>query len=213
LINGYSKALKELKDPYFLTLTIPNVKDFELKRAIRKMLSAATLINREAKRKLQGIPIRMLRKIETTYNKQRIDFHPHFHLIVEGYEVAMFIKTKWLERFPEANEKAQDLRPADDNSIYELFKYFTKIVYKDGTDVKALDVIFTAMKNLRTFQPVGIKKVVEDIEELQTIIEVLQDVETNYIYSGSDWYCEQTGEELTGYEPSENVLKIVEGFG
>jgi len=66
-----------------------------------------------------------------------------------------------LDNYPDADRSAQDIRPSDDNSMIELFKYTTKII--TGKDItrkgnavelnvnpEALDVIFRAMYKRRS---------------------------------------------------------------
>jgi len=168
-------------------------------RAMQKMFE---------KRKM---PIVGIRKLEVTYNPFRNDFHPHFHVQVSGRRVAEEMLLDWLKRFPDANIQAQDIRPADEKSVMELFKYFTKIVTGKTVYVAALDTIFRAIKGRRTFQPMGIHKhVSEDIEELRAEIYAdLEERETMWNWIENDWYDVATGEGMTGYRPSENVEKLV----
>ena len=211
LIKGYIKPLQELSDPYFVTLTVPNVPGEDLRDEIKRMIAKFRQI-KDAARKAQ-ISLKGIRKIECTYNRDRKTFHPHFHLIVEGRGSAQHIVSSWLDKFPEATRDAQDLRPADDNSIYELFKYFTKINYKNGTEVQALDQIFIAMQGLRTFQPMGIKKVSEDVDELTSeVFAELEKRETQWVWVEDDWVDIGSGELLTGHIASEASQTIVSRF-
>ena len=128
----------------------------------------------------------------------------------------------WLDAFPDATMAAQDIRRADNNSIKELFKYSTKLVVKSkkqkGNTINAiaLDTIFNAMYGLRTFQPLGIKKITEDVEHLQSkeYIE-LQDKGAGDLtikiwkWYGPDWCHEPTGEILTANKPTLNAHSIV----
>jgi len=214
-INGYRKPLQDLPDKRFLTLTIPNVSEKELPKAIEEMRDTFVLINRHIREK-RKISFAGIRKLEVTYNSERNDYHPHFHCIIQGENVSRLFLDEWLERYPAATRAAQDDRPADDRTIKELFKYFTKIVTKGNIHVAALDVIFRAMYGLRVFQPFGVKKAVvsEDIEELRA--EIYQDIvpaETQWVWQDNDWWNESTGESLTGYVPSENVLKLIQNTG
>lgn len=212
LINGYAGTLKALTDKQFVTLTIPNVPGPELEQSIIQMQKEFRLIQKlfQIRRKT---PIVGIRKIEVTFNPTRNDFHPHFHLVVSGSEIASAIINEWLKRFPSASRQAQDERPADDNSTMELFKYFTKIITKKHFYIDALDTIFKAMRNKRTFQPMGIKKIVsEDIAELQAII--YNDLEPReavwtWIQEATDWIDQKSGETLTGYSPSEAVKNLL----
>jgi len=208
LIAGYSLPLSTLKNPYMVTLTIPNKKSDILKAEVDSMFTALNKIRKSLhyrKTKVVGI-----RKFEITYNFIRDDYHPHFHLIVEGKQVANDIVNEWLLRYPDANIKGQDVRKADTNSMAELFKYFTKMFSKQGVNIKALDVMIKALKDRRIVQPMGIKKEVsEDVDELETL--VYNELEENvnvWEYFENDWYSYETGEQLTGFEPSETLIEL-----
>lgn len=216
LINGYLPAIKnEIIAPYFVTLTIPNVGGSDLKATIREMIVSFIRIKdvfRHKRSELRGI-----RKVECTYNARENSFHPHFHMIVDGELAAAELIDRWLKAYPQANRAAQDMRPADEGSMIELFKYTTKLVTK--SDIKredgkaeiniypeALDVIFKALYKIRTFQAYGgITKVPvsEDIEEIQaelfTDLDALTAEVWNWIQPVSDWVSTD-GECLTECE-------------
>lgn len=174
LINGYSPALAELKELQFVTLTVPNVPGSELKATIKKMIANFAKIKdnlRKQKVKLQGI-----RKIECTYNDQRRDFHPHFHLAIDGIEASNMVLMEWLERFPKAKIQGQDIQPANDKTLKELFKYFTKITTNNknstAVHITALNRIFSTIQGIRIFQPFGIKKIkpTASLEEIRGLM-------------------------------------------
>ena len=64
----------------FLTLTTRNVRGDKLKAAIDEMnYGFSKLMNRkEVKRSVEGY----FKAIEVTYNSNREDYHPHFHVIL-----------------------------------------------------------------------------------------------------------------------------------
>jgi len=105
-----------------------------------------------------------LRKLECTYNAEREDYHPHFHIAVDGRLQANAMLRRWLDLHPEASPQAQDVRPCDTGALKELFKYFTKIITKRPgisshavPSALALDVIFSAMRGRRVYQPMGFR--------------------------------------------------------
>jgi hypothetical protein len=129
---------------------------------------------------------------------------------VSNRNVAEIILEQWLKVYPEATREAQDIRPADKGAIIELFKYFSKIITKGSIYPEPLDTIFRAMYQRRVFQPVGIKKITEDIEELQSEIYAdLIEAERTWTWIENDWIDKQTGEMLTGYEPSEVLINLL----
>jgi hypothetical protein len=147
--------------------------------------------------------------------------------VVEGRPQALALLDRWLILHPEANRAAQDIRPCDANSLKELFTYFTKVVVKrpDASapralaPVEALDVMFRAMKGRRVYQPMGFKAAVEpgadenaevgtsgDTQATKRIGEALA---WDWIQSATDWVDLDTGELLTGYEPTEALRRLV----
>jgi Replication protein len=160
LINAYKPILDGLNNLHFLTLTIPNVPGYELKTACKSMVKAFQRI-KDNMRKVYGLKIEGIRKLEITYNDVRRDYHPHYHIVISGQMAAETALNLWLNQFPEAKRSAQDVKKADENSVKELFKYFTKITTNNKTSKKlhitALNTIFNAIQGARIFQPFGIK--------------------------------------------------------
>jgi plasmid rolling circle replication initiator protein Rep len=212
LIHAYKSTLEAFKDPYFVTLTFPNVNGSELRQTTKKMIQNAVLIikNRRKINEINGI-----RKLETTYNEPRDDFHPHFHFIIDGKENAEYVRDEWLKRYKDAQPWSQDIRKADKGSIIELFKYTTKIVSKSKREfdvfVYALNTIFTAMYGIRSFQSFGkVRMVKEDIENLVT--DEYTDLPSYaesvvWKWEKKDWINMTDGKKLTGYEPSQAMKK------
>lgn len=209
LINGYKTVLENLPEKYFVTLTVPNVKGEILRLTIKEMTQNFQNIRKYLQKK--KIYIKGLRKLECTYNAIRGDFHPHFHFIVSGKDNAEILLQEWLKRYPTANEAGQNIRQANEGSILELFKYFSKIITNKVIYIKALDDIFTAMQGLRVYQPLGIKKAIsEDIEEIQAqTIEDLKAAEGYWTWIENDWIDKSTGECLTNYKPDEFINELV----
>jgi hypothetical protein len=222
LINGYEKALEQMKDKQFLTLTVKNCTGDKLRETIEKMLKQFRLIQ-DLRRKQKKPLLKCIRKIECTYNPDTNEYHPHIHLIIEGFRAGSELTCEWLKRNPTADLKGQDIRECYD--AIELFKYFAKLTSKSSRDSKhykgsklindewhypeALDTIFRSIENIRIIQPMGgIKMVNDEIEELETKeVEDIQEENTIWIFKGSDWIDTSTGEMLTGYFPTERERK------
>jgi hypothetical protein len=211
LIKAYLPELKKMVDPQFVTLTIPNVPDNELKSTIDGMIQEFIRI-KDLFTHRRDFRINGVRKLECTHNKEKNDFHPHFHIVLDGKQVGEALIQEWLSRYPGATRSAQDIRPANLNSMIELFKYATKLTTKslitkenDKTvievNAKALDTIFQAMYKKRIFQSMGwVKQVSEDIDEVDS--QIIEDVEENievwtWEQEYSDWVS-SSGELLTG---------------
>jgi hypothetical protein len=210
LIKAYLPEIKKMRNPQFVTLTIPNVPASELKKTIDGMIREFILIKNVFVRR-RGLRINGIRKLEVTYNKVLNTYHPHLHLIVDGIEVGKALISEWLNRYPEADHRGQNIRPADENSMIELFKYSTKLTTKSlitkengktiiQVNAESLDVIFQAMYGRRIFQAMGsIRQVSEDIEEIDgQVIEDLKDNVDVWTWEQelSDW-VNSAGEMLT----------------
>lgn len=126
-----------------LTLTVPNVKAERLSKEISHMTkSFDRLMKRvEVKRAIKGF----FRALEVTYNGDRDDYHPHFHILLavpSGYFKKTYIRqSRWLElwqestRYPDITQV--DVRPIKANpnregstdiesAAAEVGKYATK---------------------------------------------------------------------------------------
>lgn len=224
-ITRYEPHLRAWTDRQFVTLTEPNVGAEELPAAIDAMLKRARLCVRSLRH--AGYAVRALRKLEVTHNARRDDYHPHLHFVVEGAEVAHALVAAWLHRTPGAVRAAQDVRPCDEGSLREVFKYFTKLTVKAGprADGKRaviapvhLDVIFRAMRGHRVYQPVGFVAAVEvgrgeddDIGQGETVAvtRIAETVMWEWAQQLADWVDLATGECLTRYEPGERFRAFV----
>jgi plasmid rolling circle replication initiator protein Rep len=218
MINSYLPVIRsEILDPYFVTLTIPNVPGEELKSVITGMTGTIRKINNSTFRR-KNFRLKGIRKLECTYNSTSNDYHPHFHFILAGEKAGQELINAWLNHYPEATRIAQNIKKADEGSLVELFKYSTKVVtgknfIKQGNQIElkvhpaALDAIFRAFYGKRVFQSIGIKKLVlsEEIDEIQAQ-EIEGLINACEVYSweqdASDWVS-STGELLTGCTANE----------
>lgn len=158
-IKAYEPLLSSWQDKQFLTLTVPNVKRNELQETVSGMLknySKACDSHRKAHKQAPST----LRKLECTYNARRNDYHPHLHVICSNQTEAQSLLYRWLKLYPEASELAQDIRPADEKSTKELFKYFAK-TFAPGADGKAVfdphafDTMMCAIRGKQIFRGTG----------------------------------------------------------
>lgn len=212
LVETYQPVFSTWESRFLVTLTVPNCSDRQLSPVLDEMLKAFTNAKRAIKRTLK-LPFKAVRVTEVTYNNGRGDFHPHFHVIVEDQQAAEALREEWLKRWPRAARSAQDVRRwgEDERDLLEICKYTTKLVMmKNGQQPseEALDVIFRALERRRLFQPVGftLPKDPEDIDELQAVavayIRPEQNILWTWVQALHDWVNLDTGEYLTGYEPS-----------
>ncbi|MBO0953342.1 protein rep, partial [Fibrella forsythiae] len=192
LIGGYLPTLKGMKDPQFVTLTKQTVPDKDLVASMDLMEKVWRQILRSdanKKRKIKGI-----RKGECTIRPNN-HYHFHYHVIVDGRENAEWLIDAWLTRLKGvADAQAQNYRRADENSLKEMFKYFTKLIVSTADHDKQLypadrmDVIFLAMKGRRTIQPFGgLHAVADDIDDLVgQVYESLEGADQVWKWSDTD---------------------------
>jgi len=174
LMEKYLPELDSWENKHFVTLTIPNVEAPDLKASIELMQFIFNRIKKRISKRAErgkGESLKGIRKLEVTYNPERNDFHPHYHVILNSRENAAFLHRYWLKEYNrmyfssvwgKASFKAQDVRKADEKSTRELFKYFTKVISgkekgKRMIYADAMDVMFNAVKGKRVFQNFGFK--------------------------------------------------------
>jgi hypothetical protein len=221
LIKQYLPLLREWADKQFVTLTVPNCSGDDLLPTIDQMKAVFNRIREQIKKQYQrgqrDAPLMALRKLECTFNPRRRDYHPHFHLIVRDVAMANELRDLWLHHFPAASWDGQNVKPADDKSVLELFKYFTKLVTskeKEGRiiSVGPLDTIFQAITGQRTFQAFNCPTTKETSDEEADELAAELEIEATYEWeqAATDWVDKSTGELLTGYAPDEEFRKLVE---
>lgn len=210
---------------YFVTLTIPNVKGIELRLTLQEMHKKFRYCWHHMRHK-EGLEVKVLRATEVTYSKKLNTFHPHLHVLCKGKKQAVRLMKNWLERFPEAKSVAQDIRKADRNSVYEMFKYCAKLAtdtrdeegFLQVVPPKKLDTIYTAMRGLRLWSVAGVRSAIGDVaeegeiqpEETTTAVKRVGEVIVWEWNQGiRDWADYETGEVLSGYDASPKVERFL----
>lgn len=151
----------------FLTLTAPNVKGTELNDEIKKYnKSFKNLMQlKEVKKITKGY----VRKLEVTYNQERDDYHPHFHVMIavnrSYFKNKCYIKKKqWLDLWKECmNDSSitqvdvRKMNTSDANAIAEIAKYGAKDAdYMTSQEV--FDVFYKALKGKQLITYSGVFK-------------------------------------------------------
>lgn len=220
-INRYLPELRSWgNEKYFVTLTIPNCLGSELPTAILDMEKLFRRLKYRYYRRCErngGMAFQGLRKLETTYSYVRGDYHPHYHLIIRGEEMAKRLVEDWLKGWEGTDRAGQDCKPADDKSTKELFKYFTKIISSKSKTADRriyaveLDLIFRAIRGKRTFQSFGFipTQVIDNNKDVEKFANEV-DNEMFWIWNENftDWINTTSGECLTEYSPSEGMKKL-----
>lgn len=225
-IGAYMPILSGWGDPHLVTLTVRNCSAEELSATIDAMMKAFTSCKRSMVR-THGFEVMAVRKLECTYNTGRNDYHPHFHILINGRQQAELLRELWLSRFPtRAEASGQDVRPANDGALLELFKYFCKLMTRTGKKgergmipATALDTIFQAMRGRRVWQPCGFRLAKEDEQAIEgESLEVSgtaawkrldERVYWQWDQEVSDWIDTETGETLSEYEPGAGYRSLV----
>src|SRR5699024_7909785 len=118
----------------FLTLTAPNVPADELNDEIKHYnQSFQRLMQRkEVKQIVKGYA----RKLEITYNEERDDYHPHFHVLIAvnksyfNQATQYMSRDRWLELWQQVTQNplitrvdVRKVRSLKENRIIEIAKY------------------------------------------------------------------------------------------
>jgi hypothetical protein len=223
LIKQYRALLESWPEKHLVTLTVPNCSAEDLDCTVREMKAGFDTIRRnwamQHRRKQRASPLVALRKLEATHNPDRVDYHPHFHLVVPDLATANQLREAWLLQFPSAQWKGQDVRPANAGAAHELFKYFTKLITTQAKErfirLGPLNTIFEAIAGGRTFQVFGIKVPKPDEQLVDEQAEALAD-ELNiiavwdWVQAIGNWVNKETGEVRTKYKPSAQFRAFVE---
>lgn len=224
LSNSYQPVIDTWEDAYFVTVTVPNIDAELLKGRILEMQSIVNQIQGTIKKRLQRAeaePMKGIRKFECTYNPITKQFHPHYHIVIEGKKNAEDFYNLWLEKSKHlgTSDKGQDITPVASGTSKELFKYFTKVV-SGGKDkekrliyLEAIDIIFRSIKGIRTVQSFGFTLPKNQPDKNQDVIEEAEPVEKKeevFIWNqpNADWFSVDTGGCLSEYKLSQSLKDI-----
>lgn len=184
---------EEKKEFVFLTLTAPNIKADELDDEIKHYnKSFQRLMQRkEVKSVVKGY----VRKLEVTYNKERDDYHPHFHVILavnKSYFTdtkAYIARDRWLELWQKSTKNnlitQVDVRKvkATDNKkeVSEIAKYSAKDSdYLE--DEKVFDTFYKSLSGKRLIVYSGLFKDASKLYENKELEKYKELDPTQYIY-------------------------------
>jgi len=142
LVHAHKKRYKS-DIPLLLTLTVPNVKKVDLKKRLDLMQRAFRLLSKRTA--FKQVARSWFRSLEITYNEERDDYHPHYHvllLVPENYfkrNRGIYLSQKdWLKLWQEATGMSEitqvDIRRVRKEAkkkpieaiVAEVAKYATK---------------------------------------------------------------------------------------
>ncbi|WP_101473390.1 protein rep [Fusobacterium sp.] len=124
--------IQEDKVFIFITLTVPNVPSSELRNTIEHMNVSFNRLwkTKEFKAMNKGF----IRKLEITYNEERNDFHPHFHIVCcvnKSYFTSRdYLKKRrllelWQKSARNENITQVDIKPCKMDSIKQVLELAT----------------------------------------------------------------------------------------
>lgn len=184
---------EENKEFVFLTLTAPNVRAERLDDEIKHYnKSFQRLMQRkEVKSVVKGY----VRKLEVTYNKERDDYHPHFHVILavnKSYFTdtkAYIARDRWLELWQQSTKNnlitqvdVRKVKVTDNKKeVSEIAKYSAK----DSDylqDEKVFDTFYKSLSGKRLIVYSGLFKDASKLYENKELEKYKQLDPTEYIY-------------------------------
>ncbi len=191
LIMQHVKA-EHKKEFIFLTLTTPNVSESELENEIKHYnQSFRRLSNRT---KFKKVVKGYVRKLEITYNQERDDYNPHFHVLIavnksyftdKNYYIS---QQEWLNLWRDVTGieeitqvHVQKVKANNDKELYEMAKYSGK-----DSDYLSSQKVFNAYyKSLKGKQILVYSGLFKDARKLlkNGELDYLKEVDpTEYIY-------------------------------
>lgn len=192
ILMQYLKQEKN-KEFIFLTLTAPNVKSNELNDEIKHYnKSFQRLMQRkEVKAAVKGY----IRKLEVTYNKERDDYHPHFHVVLavnksyftdKNYYIS---RDRWLELWQKSTKNPAitqlDIRKVKHTDNKKEVSEVAKYSAKDSDYLQEQTVFDTFYKSLsgkRLIVFSGLFKDASKLYENKELEHYKEQDPTQYIY-------------------------------
>lgn len=206
------------KDFLLLTLTAPNVKAEELEDEIKHYNHAFQKLMQ--RKEVRNVVKGYARKLEVTYNEQRDDYHPHFHVLLVVNK-SYFTQTKqyinrdrWLKLWQESTKNnlitqvdVRKVRNSKDDKVYEIAKYSAKdSEYLQNQ--KVFETFYKALKGKRLIVYSGLLKEAMTKFKDGELDDYKDKDLTKYVYAilyqwGNKKYIEQEKRLLTENEQKE----------
>lgn len=125
-IKDYHPNYRQL----FLTLTVPNVKLWQLKETLRRMSASWNRLRNHRRFKDEPI-VGYCKKLEITYNKETNTYHPHYHvmLTLKGWASPIQYYVHWWSKSYQMGRQLVcyvEAVKGDAKSVSEMSKYMTK---------------------------------------------------------------------------------------
>jgi len=216
---------EEKKEFIFLTLTAPNVPANELNDEIKHYNESFQRLmqRKEVKNIVKGYA----RKLEITYNEERDDYHPHFHVLIvvdKNYfnnSWSYIKRDRWLELWQQVTKNptitqvdVRKVRNSKDNRVFEIAKYSAKDSdYLINQEV--FEVFYNALKGKRLIVFSGLFKEAMNKFKNGKLDEYKEKDLTKYVYAimynwGGKKYLEMEKRFLTDDEMEEINGKLID---
>jgi len=216
---------EENKEFIFLTLTAPNVPADELNDEIKHYNhSFKKLMERK---EVKAIVKGYARKLEITYNEERDDYHPHFHVLIavdKNYfnnSWSYIKRDRWLELWKQVTKNSlitqvdvRKVRDSKDNKVFEIAKYSAKDSdYLINQEV--FEVFYRVLKGKRLIVYSGLFKEAMTKFKNGELDEYKEKDLTKYVYAimytwGDKKYLEMEKRYLTDEELEEVNGKLID---
>jgi len=181
------------KDFIFLTLTAPNVSAVALEGEIKLYNQAFQKLMQ--RKEVRAVTKGYVRKLEVTYNQDRDDYHPHFHVMIvvnKSYfrDTDYYIKRdRWLELWQEVTDNpaitqvdVRKLRQNGKKEIAEIAKYSVKDSdYLVSNEVFA--IFYKALKGKRLIVQSGLFKESMKLWKAGELDKYKEEDRTKYLYA------------------------------
>lgn len=213
------------KEFLFLTLTAPNVTADKLKEEITRYNENFKLLmlRKDIKKVVKGY----VRKLEITYNVERNDYHPHFHILTavsKSYftHSDQYIKRdKWLELWQDVmNDQTitqVDVRKVKFNNgkeVQEMAKYAAKdsdFLYSQ----EVFDVFYRALKGRQVVTYSGLFSEAHKLFKAKKLEYLKEQDNTEYMYWllyrwGKGQYVQAEFRELSEHERKQINKKLID---
>jgi plasmid rolling circle replication initiator protein Rep len=213
------------KDFIFLTLTTPNVKAEELHDEIKEYNHAFQKLVKRTE--VQSVVKGYIRKLEVTYNQDRDDYNPHFHVLIavnKSYfnKPNQYIKQdRWLKLWQEVtknpfitNVHVQKVRTNSKKEVAELAKYSAKDSDYLASE-KVFDSFYKGLKGKQLMVYSGLFKESNKLFKDGELDHYKDQDPTEYIYAllyhwGQGSYVEEEKRLLTAQERKEVNGQLME---
>lgn len=226
-INSYIEIVKTWPDAHFVTLTVKAVSAYMLPAVIDNIVeNLERIIDKYRKQEDRGTGKKLIgiKSLECNFNPTRKTYNPHFHIIVTTLEMAEILLKEWMERSRPGwtNRKGQFIRKVENHGrdMIETVKYGTKVFTEPDPRKKkqqksnhkvyisALNNILMALDGHHVFDAFGFKlpKREKSIKNSAVVDEYEQ---WDFTPCLSDWIERSTGDRLTGYVPSDELIDIL----